>query len=226
MVLRALSREEAGIQEVIVVDNASHDTTAQVARAHGATVLREERKGYGSACLKALAYMAAQRYDPQDIVVFMDADYADKASDIHSLTQPIVVGVCSFVVGSRHLGRKLGRVARGAMTLPQRLGNRMVTHLISWRYGISCTDLGPFRAIRYADLLSLGMADKDYGWTLEMQLKAILKKIGYREVPVSYRRRLGRSKISGTWRGTLLAGSKILRVLFAHLVKRRHLFFL
>ena len=200
------------VSEVVVVNNASTDETEANARAAGATVLREERKGYGYACLRGLAYVyeqAAQGRVPE-IVVFLDGDYSDHPDELPALLTPIQQGTADLVIGSRMLGRRHGRVEPGAM-LPQALaGNRVACALIRLFWGVRFTDLGPFRAIRYSALLALGMEDRTWGWTVEMQIKAARAGLRCTEVPVSYRRRIGVSKITGTVSGTLKASWKIL----------------
>ena len=192
---------------VVVVDNGSRDRTAQVAAAGGALVVSEPRRGYGSACLAGLAALGrgAGALRPGDVVVFLDADRSDHAEDLPSLVAPILAGEAEFVVGSRVLG---GGTA--ALTPQQRLGNALACVLMRLLFGARHTDLGPFRAIRADALAHLAMQDRGYGWTVEMQLKAAAAGLRVREVPVRYRARVGRSKISGTVRGTLGAGAKIL----------------
>jgi glycosyltransferase involved in cell wall biosynthesis len=203
-VLADLPRE--WVDEVLVVDNGSTDRTAEVAERAGARVVVEPRRGYGSACLRGLAELARSRQDPPDIVVFLDADYSDHADELPLLLRPIMDEGFDFVVGSRLMGRR----ERGAMPPQSVWGNRLACALIRLRFGIRYTDLGPFRAIRWSALERLGMTDPDYGWTVEMQIKAAQAGLCVRETPVSYRRRIGVSKISGTIRGTILAGSKSL----------------
>lgn len=193
------------VQEVVVVNNNSSDHTVQRAKAAGATVLEEPRQGYGYACLRGMAYLS-QGSEPPDIVVFMDADYSDHGEELPQVVAPILEGRADLVIGSRALGER----ERGSMTIPQVFGNWLATRLLRWMYGAHFTDLGPFRAIRYASLMQLKMKDQTYGWTVEMQLKAA--KLGLRctEVPVRYRQRIGVSKVSGTVKGTVMAGYKII----------------
>ena len=191
------------VDEVVVVNNASTDATEQNARAAGATVLRENRRGYGWACLRGIAY--ARQQNP-DVVVFLDGDYSDHPDELGRLLAPIQNGTADFVIGSRMLGER----EPGAM-LPQALiGNRLACALMRLFWGARYTDLGPFRAIRFPALLALGMEDKTFGWTIEMQIKAVQQGLCYTEVPVSYRRRVGISKITGTVAGTVKASVKIL----------------
>lgn len=188
-------------QEVVVVDNGSTDRTAEVARSLGARVVGEPRRGYGQACLTGLAALG-----PVEIVVFLDGDFSDFPEDLPALLQPILRGEADLVIGSRVLGER----EAGALLPQQRLGNALATWLIRLLFGVRYTDLGPFRAIRTEALHRLGMQDRDYGWTVEMQVKAARAGLRLAEVPVRYRRRLGTSKISGTLRGTLRAGHKII----------------
>ena len=175
-----------------------------VARTAGCVVVSEPRRGYGSACLAGLAHLAALSRPP-DVVVFLDADHSDHADELPRLLAPIAAGRADLVVGSR----KLGRLEPGALLPQQRVGNWIATAMIRRLYGSDVTDLGPFRAITWAALTRLGMEDRDYGWTAEMQVKALKAGLRYEEVPVAYRRRVGRSKIAGTLRGTIGAGIKI-----------------
>ncbi len=198
------------VDEVIVVNNNSNDDTDMNARNAGATVLHEKRRGYGFACLKGIEYIKQLQQVP-DIVVFIDADYSDLPEEMPLLLQPIINGM-DMVIGSRALGKK----EKGSMTVPQVFGNWLATRLLKIIYKIRYTDLGPFRAIRYDKLLDINMKDTTYGWTVEMQLKAAKLKMKIIEVPVSYRKRIGQSKISGTVKGTVLAGYKIITTIFKH----------
>lgn len=200
------------ISEIIVVNNASTDRTEIAAKSEGATVLNEPIKGYGNACLKGMKYLLDQQNHP-DVVVFLDADYSDHPQELPLLVDPIVTGTHDFVIGSRALGER----QQGSMTIPQIFGNWLATTLLKLLYGAKFTDLGPFRAIRYSSLMELQMQDKTYGWTVEMQLKAIKNNLRYTEVPVSYRVRTGKSKISGTIKGTVMAGYKILWTIFKNI---------
>jgi glycosyltransferase involved in cell wall biosynthesis len=200
--------------ETIVVDNASIDNTALEAAKGGAVVLRENTPGYGAACLKGMAYLASLSADRRpDIVVFIDGDYSDYPGQMRDLIEPILMDGADMVIGSRALGQR----AHGSMTVPQIFGNWLATFLLKWLYGVRFTDLGPFRAIRYDSLLLLGMQDMNYGWTVEMQLKAAKKSLKCREVPVDYKKRIGVSKVSGTVKGTIMAGYKILYTIFKYL---------
>ena len=200
------------VQEIIVVNNASTDSTEQIARKAGATVLREPIPGYGRACLKGMTYIA-NSVDKPDFIVFLDADYSDYPEDMHEIIKPIVEQNMDLVIGSRALGNK----ESGSMTPQQIFGNWLATRLLKLFYGVKFTDLGPFRAIRYDKLLALNMQDKTYGWTVEMQLKAAKQKLKCAEVPVRYRKRIGYSKVSGTIKGTIGAGYKILYTIFRYL---------
>jgi len=199
------------VAEIIVINNASTDDTEKIARDAGATVLRELVPGYGRTCLKGIDYLKQSAIKP-DIVVFLDADHSDYPEEIHELIRPIGEDRADLVIGSRALGGK----EKGSMTPQQIFGNWLATRLLKWIYKVKFTDLGPFRAIRFSTLLELNMEDKTFGWTVEMQLKAA--KMGYRcvEVPVRYRKRIGFSKISGTVKGTVMAGYKILYTLFKY----------
>lgn len=192
------------VEEVVVIDNGSSDRTAEVARAAGATVLNEPRRGYGWACLAGIEYLKSKT---PDIVVFLDADHSDHPDELPALVRPIVQDGCDLVIGSR----TKGEAAPGALLPQARFGNALATFLIRLLYGFKYSDLGPFRAIRFPALLSLGMTDRTYGWTVEMQIKAVRQKLRITEVPVRYRKRVGgESKVSGTVKGTVLAGYKIL----------------
>ena len=201
---RVLDEIPAGLYSMVfVVDNGSIDRTAEVAEAHGARVLVEPRRGYGNACLRAMAELSPRTH----IVIFMDGDGSDVAAEARRLIDPIARGEADFVLGSR----ELGDAEPGALSPHQRFGNRVATSLIRLLHGYRYTDLGPFRAIRASSLASLGMQDPNYGWTAEMQIKAVKKGLRVVEVPVSYRRRLqGASKVSGSIRGSIGAGIKIL----------------
>lgn len=199
------------VSEIIVVSNNSSDNTETVAREAGATVLREERKGYGYACLKGMEYIANQPVQP-DIIVFLDGDYSDFPSELIKILAPVIEDNIDLVIGARV---KRWR-EKGSMTLPQIFGNWLATSLMKLFFNAHFTDLGPFRAIKYEKLLELKMQDKTYGWTVEMQLKAIRQDFTYVEVPVHYRNRIGISKVSGTVRGAIMAGVKILGWIFKY----------
>jgi glycosyltransferase involved in cell wall biosynthesis len=199
------------VQEIIVVNNNSNDATDVNARNAGATVLHEERPGYGYACLKGIEYVKQLKQAP-DIVVFIDADYSDYPEEMPLLVKPIIHDGIDMVIGSRALGKK----EKGSMTPQQLFGNWLATQLLKVFYGVTYTDLGPFRAIRYDKLLEVDMKDTTYGWTVEMQLKAAKLKLKTMEVAVNYRRRIGFSKISGTVKGTVLAGYKIITTIFKY----------
>ena len=195
------------VKQVVVVDNGSADATAFRARSMGAKVVSEKRRGYGRACLVGVAALR----EP-DIVVFLDGDYSDYPEEMPALVAPLLEGNADLVIGSRTLGKR----QRGAL-LPQAwLGNVLATWLIRRFFGVTYTDLGPFRAIRYDALKRLNMEDCDFGWTVEMQVKAARRGMRVAEVPVRYRRRIGTSKISGTIRGSVGAGCKILLTIFRH----------
>ncbi len=199
------------LREIIVCDNNSHDRTAVVGADAGATVVHEARAGYGSACLRGMAHIAARPpHEWPDIVVFLDGDHSDFPEELPLLTHPIARGGYDLVIGSR----ATGETEAGSMTIPQVFGNWLATNLIRLFYDYHFTDLGPFRAIRYSSLRALGVEDPDFGWTVEMQVRAAKAGLRCTEVPVRYRRRIGVSKISGTIRGTLLAGHKILWTIF------------
>lgn len=197
------------VRQVIVCDNASTDKTADVASKYGAKVVYQPRKGYGSACLKGME-LVRNNVNPPDIIVFLDADYSDHPEELPKLVQPLIDLNYDLVIGSR----ALGNMENGAMMPQQIFGNWLATNLIRWLYHYEFTDLGPFRAIRYQKLLELEMADPDFGWTVEMQVKAAKQKLKCTEVAVTYRRRVGISKVSGTIKGTILAGHKILWTIF------------
>jgi glycosyltransferase involved in cell wall biosynthesis len=199
------------VTETVVVSNGSTDATEERARKAGATVLREPQKGYGAACLKGMAYLADKPpTERPEIVVFLDGDYSDHPEEMPKILQPIQEDAYDMVIGSRALGDR----PKGSMMPQQRFGNWLATTLIRWLYGVTFTDLGPFRAIRYDKLLEIHMKDRNFGWTVEMQVKAA--KLGLRctEVPVSYRQRIGVSKVTGTLKGTIMAGYKILWTIF------------
>ncbi len=202
------------VQEVIVVSNASTDQTEEVAANGGATVLIESNMGYGNACLKGMHYIASQEQHP-DIIVFLDGDYSDYPEQLDNIIAPILERDIDMVIGARDKRFR----ENGSMTLPQVFGNWLATTLMSLFFGAKFTDLGPFRAIKYTSLLALEMEDETYGWTVEMQLKVLKKKMAYTEVPVKYRNRIGVSKVSGTIKGAIFAGIKILSWIFKYSFK-------
>jgi len=202
------------VSEVIVVNNNSTDNTAINAKGAGATVLTENKRGYGYACLCGMNYISEQSSSP-DIIVFMDGDYSDYPEELSKLIAPILKDDIDFVIGAR---TKELREA-GSMTPQQVFGNALATTLMKWMFNSTYTDLGPFRAIKYQKLLALNMEDKTYGWTVEMQLKALRNKFTYTEVPVRYKKRIGVSKVSGTIKGTIFAGAKILSWIFKYSIK-------
>lgn len=199
------------VDEVIVVSNNSSDKTIENAQKAGATVLSEEKKGYGHACLKGMKYLASCKNLP-DIVVFLDGDFSDFPEGLPKLVQPIVEENIDFVVGARNKNLR----EKGSMTVPQIFGNWLACLLMKLFFNSTFTDLGPFRAIKYDKLLALEMEDKTYGWTVEMQLKVLRKNFSYVEIPVNYRNRIGVSKVSGTLKGAVFAGVKILGWIFRY----------
>ena len=197
------------VRNVVVCNNGSKDRTAAVAEAHGAVVVHQPEKGYGNACLKGMEYISNQEVKP-DIVVFLDGDYSDYPGEMVNLIRPIVSENVDMVIGSR----ALGEMQSGAMMPQQIFGNWLATTLIRFIYGYEFTDLGPFRAIKYPVLMDIQMEDKTFGWTVEMQVKAAKMKLKTAEVAVRYRKWIGKSKVSGTIKGTILAGHKILWTIF------------
>jgi len=189
-------------REIIVADNGSRDRTAEIAQTRGATVVCEPERGYGAACLRAIAALPPG----VEAVVFMDADGSDDPAEAVLLLEPIYQGRADLVIGSR----TLGRAEEGSLQPHQIFGNRLATWLIRIAFGHRYSDLGPFRAIRADALRQLGMRDRNYGWTIEMQIKALRHKLRVLEAPVSYRKRVGVSKISGNWRASIAAGFKII----------------
>jgi len=202
------------VRWVIVVDNGSEDSTALVAREHGAQVVLEPRRGYGHACLAGIANLPADA----EVVVFMDGDYSDYPAELSELVSVMVERQADLVVGSRVLGQS----EKGSLTPQQRFGNWLSTRLIHVLYGFSFTDLGPFRAIRADALRRLNMRDGTYGWTVEMQVKALLHRMKVVEIPVRYRKRIGKSKISGTISGSVKAGAKILWTIAKLTMQKAH----
>lgn len=200
------------VRNIIVCNNNSTDDTPDIALRSGAVVVDAPARGYGNACLKGMAYIAGQNIKP-DIVVFLDGDYSDYPGQLPEVVAPIIHQNFDMVIGSR----ALGKMEQGAMMPQQIFGNWLATRLIKIFFGYTFTDLGPFRAIRYDRLLELQMADKTYGWTVEMQVKAAKKGFRCKEVAVDYKKRIGESKVSGTIKGTILAGYKILWTIFKSL---------
>ncbi|TCK67441.1 glycosyl transferase family 2 [Winogradskyella wandonensis] len=207
------------VDEIIVVSNNSTDNTEANAKNAGATVLVENRKGYGYACLKGMSYIASASLNNQtkrpDIIVFLDGDYSDYPEELTKIVAPIIDDNIDFVIGARDKNLR----EAGSMTGPQIFGNWLATSLMKLFFRSTFTDLGPFRAIKYDKLLALDMEDKTYGWTVEMQLKVLKKKFSYREIPVNYRNRIGVSKVSGTVKGAIFAGVKILTWIFKYSFK-------
>jgi len=189
------------VDTVIVADNSSSDGTREVAKAHGARVVQESERGYGAACLAGIAACGQS-----DIIVFLDGDYSDHPDELGTLVDPILSGTHELVIGSR----VTGGAENGALTIQQRFGNWLACKLMNGLWHTCYTDLGPFRAIDARALKRLAMRDRNYGWTVEMQIKGALMGLKATEVPVSYRPRIGVSKVSGTLKGTVLAGTKIL----------------
>jgi len=199
------------VSEIIVCNNNSSDNTVAVAKSAGATVVDQPKKGYGSACLKGMEYISSKPIAEQpDVVVFLDGDYSDHPEEMEGMLKEIAENGIDLVIGSRALGNK----ESGAMTPQQVFGNWLATTLLKLFYNYEFTDLGPFRAIKWDKLKDLGMQDPDFGWTVEMQARAARAKLKCKEIPVSYRKRIGVSKISGTLKGTILAGHKILWTIF------------
>jgi len=200
------------VTEIIVVDNASSDKTGDFAKEKGATVLRENRKGYGYSCLKGMDYISKKAKE-HDIIVFLDGDYSDFPAELKLLVSPIISSGFDMVIGTRVLGER----QKGSMLFQQIAGNWLATTLIKLIYNAHFTDLGPFRAITWNALQKINMKDKTFGWTVEMQVKAAKLNLKFTEIPVSYRKRIGVSKVSGTIKGTILAGYKILLTIFKNI---------
>jgi len=203
------------VSEIIVVSNNSTDTTEAVAKTHGATILSEKRRGYGYACLKGMEYIESFSEKP-DIVVFLDGDYSDFPEELTKIIAPIIENDMDIVIGARDKNLR----EEGSMTYPQQFGNWLATSLMKLFFKSTFTDLGPFRAIKYEKLLALQMEDKTYGWTVEMQLKVLKRSYKYIEVSVPYRNRIGVSKVSGTLKGTIFAGIKILSWIIKYSLKK------
>jgi glycosyltransferase involved in cell wall biosynthesis len=199
------------VRHVVVADNNSTDRTGEAARSKGAVVVFEPQKGYGKACLAAMDWIKSQDMQP-DIVVFLDGDYSDYPEEMRELLLPILDDKVDMVIGSRALGQR----ESGSMTLPQVFGNWLATNMMKHIQGARFSDLGPFRAIVWEKLLSLNMQDQNFGWTIEMQIKAHKAGLRYTEIPVNYRKRIGVSKVSGTIKGVLGAGYKIILTIFRY----------
>ncbi|QWX83177.1 glycosyltransferase family 2 protein [Cellulophaga sp. HaHaR_3_176] len=202
------------VSEIIVVNNNSTDDTASNAKKAGATVLTEKKKGYGYACLLGMEHIRKQSKKP-DIVVFIDGDYSDYPKELTKIIAPILNDNIDMVIGARDENLR----EEGSMTPQQIFGNWLATFLMKLFFSAKFTDLGPFRAMKYDKLLELNMQDKTYGWTVEMQLKVLKKKFTYTEVPVRYKKRIGISKVSGTVKGSIFAGVKILSWIFKYSLK-------
>ncbi len=200
------------INEVVVVDNNSIDNTAGEALKAGAVVLHEKIKGYGSSCLTGIQYLKNKKNKP-DVVVFLDGDYSDYPEEVKLLLEPIKNDNYDFVLGSRVLGKK----EKGALPIQSRVGSILSGFLIKLFWNTKYTDLGPFRAIKFDKLLDLKLSDPWFGWTVEMQIRAAKKKLKILEIPVSYRKRIGKSKVTGTLKGSIMAGVVILSVIFKEL---------
>ncbi len=199
------------VRNIVVVNNASSDQTRDRAEEAGALVVDQPERGYGNACLKGIAFVATT--DPlPEVVVFIDADHSDHPEEMEKVVEPIFSRNMDMVIGSRTLGNR----EKGAMTIPQVFGNWLSTNMLKWLYDVKYTDLGPFRAIKWGALQQLAMQDKNYGWTVEMQLKAAKHGLATCEVPVDYRKRIGFSKISGTIKGATLAGYKIIKTILIY----------
>jgi glycosyltransferase involved in cell wall biosynthesis len=205
------------VEEIVVVNNNSTDQTVQVSTKAGATVLTEKSKGYGYACLKGIDYLSQKDKTPE-ILVFLDGDFSDFPQELTKVIQPILDDKADFVVGARIKELR----ESGSLTPQQVFGNWLACFLMKILYQSSFTDLGPFRAIRWDTLENLKMSDKTYGWTIEMQLKVLRQKISYQEVPVSYKKRIGVSKVSGTVKGTIFAGVKIIGWIFKHYLSKKY----
>lgn len=199
------------VRHIVVANNNSTDRTGEVAKSAGAVVVFEPQKGYGKACLTAMHWIKSQEIQP-DIVVFLDGDYSDYPEEMLGLIQPVLDGKADMVIGSRALGER----ESGSMTFPQVFGNWLATTMMKYMQGAKFSDLGPFRAIVWSKLLDLKMVDQNFGWTIEMQIKAHKSGLRYTEVPVNYRKRIGVSKVSGTVKGVFGAGYKIIFTIFKY----------
>ena len=203
----------SSVDEIIVVNNNSTDGTVEAAARAGATVLNETYKGYGAACLKGIEYCRSKEFE---IIVFLDGDYSDYPEQMKLLIEPIINGECDFVLGSRVLGDR----EKGALPFQSQIGSIVAGFLINVFWKFKYTDLGPFRAIKFDKLLELNMEDKWFGWTVEMQIRAIKAGLKIKEVPVSYRNRIGKSKVTGTLKGTIMASIIIIKTIFTELFKK------
>jgi glycosyltransferase involved in cell wall biosynthesis len=202
------------VSEIIVVNNNSTDGTVEAAARAGSTVLHETYKGYGAACLKGIEFCKSKEFD---IIVFLDGDYSDYPEEMKFLTEPIINGEFDFVLGSRVLGKR----EKGALPFQSQVGSIIAGFLINLFWKFKYTDLGPFRAIRFDKLIELNMEDKWFGWTVEMQIRAIKTGLKIKEVPVSYRNRIGKSKVTGTIKGTVMASIIIIKTIFAEALKKK-----
>ena len=200
------------VSKVIVVNNCSTDRTTEIAEEAGATVLNESLMGYGAACLTGIDYLEGKGFE---LVVFLDGDYSDYPEEIGLLIDPVISGEYDFVLGSRVMGKR----EKGALPFQSRFGSVIAGFFINLFWHVRFTDLGPFRAIKYDKLIKLDMKDKWFGWTIEMQIKAAKKKYKIKEIPVSYRKRIGKSKVTGTIKGSVMAGVIILKTIFVQLFK-------
>ena len=213
-ITKVIQEIPAIVSEIIVVNNNSSDDTAINATRAGATVLNETRKGYGYACLCGMDYIAKKSRKP-NIIVFIDGDYSDYPEELSKIVKPILDENIDLVIGARIKALR----EDGSMTPQQIFGNKLATFLMKLFFRSTFTDLGPFRAIKYEKLLEMEMEDKTYGWTIEMQLKALKNKMSYIEIPVHYKKRIGVSKVSGTIKGSIFAGVKILAWIFKYSLK-------
>lgn len=213
-IARVIATIPKNVSEIIVISNNSTDNTSEVAKNAGATVLIEKKMGYGYACLKGLKYLSNQEIKPE-IVVFLDGDFSDFPEELTQLVAPIIDKNIDFVIGSRAVTLR----EKGSMTPQQIFGNWLACFLMKLFFNAKFTDLGPFRAIKYETLLALQMQDKTYGWTVEMQLKILKQNFTYVEIPVRYKNRIGVSKVSGTIKGTVMAGIKIISWIFKYTFK-------
>jgi len=213
-IANVLAEIPSEVSEVLVINNNSTDNTVAVAKNAGATVLTETQKGYGYACLKGMEYIASQNEKP-DIIVFLDGDYSDYPEELTKIIAPILTDDIDLVIGARVPELR----EKDSVTPQQIFGNWLACTLMKLFFKAKFTDLGPFRAIKYDKLLTLNMVDKTYGWTVEMQLKALKTNLSYIEIPVRYKKRIGISKVSGTIKGSIFAGVKILTWIFKYSLK-------